>query len=281
MPRRPTIRRRAAVLGMVAALALVTAACSAPSEARPTVGDEAGTVPVVTTTPTTAATTTVAPTTSTTTTTLPVVITDTAAAEDPAAPVRTTCSSVVHIGDSTSVGMIDKAIQPDPAKRVDAQYQRVGVTDVRIEISGARSIVERMPNQQNAAERAQAQKADGYEGCWVLALGTTDTANVAVGSNVDRISRIDKMMGIVGDDPVLWVGVKTLKEKGAWSNANMQVWNDQVRSALARYPNLRFYDWAAVVQDGWFSPDRTHYTSAGYAERARLIADALAVAFPA
>jgi hypothetical protein len=262
---------RAAVAALVSAAALALAACSTPSEARPAVRDDSGSVTTTSTLP--------PPTTTTTTTT--VVITDTAAAEDPVAPLRTMCSSVVHLGDSTSVGMIAKAVQPDPAKRIDAQYQRVGVSDVRLEISGARSIVERMPNQQNAAERAQAQKATGYDGCWVLALGTTDTANVAVGSNVGRATRIDKMMGIIGDDPVLWVGVKTLKERGAWSNANMQTWNDEVRAALARYPNLRFYDWAAVVQDPWFSTDRTHYTPAGYAERARLIADALAVAFPA
>ena len=41
------------------------------------------------------------------------------------------------------------------------------------------------------------------------------------------------------------------------------------------------YDWAAVVQDAWFQDDGIHYTSAGNVERARLIADALVVAYPA
>ena len=36
-----------------------------------------------------------------------------------------------------------------------------------------------------------------------------------------------------------------------------------------------------MVRDGWFIADGIHYTSAGYAARARLIADALAKAFPA
>ena len=33
--------------------------------------------------------------------------------------------------------------------------------------------------------------------------------------------------------------------------------------------------------DGWFIPDGIHYTSGGYEARARLIAEALAKAFPA
>jgi lysophospholipase L1-like esterase len=41
------------------------------------------------------------------------------------------------------------------------------------------------------------------------------------------------------------------------------------------------YDWASVVQDEWFAKDDIHYTSAGYAQRARLIADALAAQIPA
>jgi lysophospholipase L1-like esterase len=36
-----------------------------------------------------------------------------------------------------------------------------------------------------------------------------------------------------------------------------------------------------VVRNGWFIDDGIHYTSYGYAQRARLIADALAAAFPA
>jgi lysophospholipase L1-like esterase len=35
------------------------------------------------------------------------------------------------------------------------------------------------------------------------------------------------------------------------------------------------------VRDGWFIDDGIHFTSQGYAARGRLIADALAKAFPA
>ena len=44
---------------------------------------------------------------------------------------------------------------------------------------------------------------------------------------------------------------------------------------------MRVFDWASVVQDEWFQDDEIHYTSDGSVMRAALIADALAVQFPA
>ena len=61
----------------------------------------------------------------------------------------------------------------------------------------------------------------------------------------------------------------------------MERWDAALLQECPRYPNMRVFDWASVVRDGWFIADGIHYTSAGYAARARLIADALAKAFPA
>jgi len=156
------------------------------------------------------------------------------------------------------------------------------VAEPIIEISGARSTLETLGGQPNARDVAAGLKADGYEGCWVLALGTTDTANVSVApGGPDRAARIDRMMEVIGDDPVLWVNLKTLVGAGdAWSGENMQRWNDALTEATVRYPNLRIFDWAGVVEDGWFDDDDIHYTSEGYAQRGRLIADALATQYP-
>ncbi|MEO6126069.1 MAG: hypothetical protein ABIR32_20410 [Ilumatobacteraceae bacterium] len=197
-------------------------------------------------------------------------------------PPTTSCTSVVHIGDSTSVGMISPSVLSDPADRVDAQYRRVGVLVPRMEISGARSIVETLGGQINARDTAAAIKATGYQGCWVLALGTTDTANIAAGSSPGRRERIDRMMAVVGDDPVMWVNVRTaVGGNDPWSNANMQLWNQALTGAAQAYPNLRVYDWNGVMNPGWFGGDRVHYTVDGYRQRARLIADALATVWPA
>jgi hypothetical protein len=115
----------------------------------------------------------------------------------------------------------------------------------------------------------------------VLALGTNDTADVYVGSNVSRLQRIKEMMSVIGNQPALWIEVKSLLSSGPYSEQNMMLWNKALAQVLPRYPNMRVYDWPAVVRNGWFINDGIHYTSYGYAQRARLIAAALATAFPA
>ena len=89
------------------------------------------------------------------------------------------------------------------------------------------------------------------------------------------------MMAIIGDQPVMWVNVKSLVSSGPYAEANMQRWDQALLQACARYPNMRIYDWASAVKDKWFIPDGIHYYSPGYAARSHLIADALAEAFPA
>ena len=98
---------------------------------------------------------------------------------------------------------------------------------------------------------------------------------------VHERERIEKMMAIIGTEPVLWVNVKSLPgAPEAYSPENMQKWDDEVERACLTYPNMRVYDWAGDVKDAWFIEDGIHFTSPGYAARAQLIAQALAHAFP-
>jgi len=194
--------------------------------------------------------------------------------------VHTACRSVVHIGDSTSDGLISPDYLPNPRRRIGAQYARVGVTRFIPEISGGTSIVETSSGQANAYTVAQQLIHDGYRGCWVLALGTNDTADVAIGSVVSRPARIRQMMSLVGSQPVMWVNVKSLVATGPYSESDMLAWNAALTRACAQYPNMRVYDWASVVKDNWFISDGIHFTSRGYAARAHRIARALAAAFP-
>jgi hypothetical protein len=60
----------------------------------------------------------------------------------------------------------------------------------------------------------------------------------------------------------------------------MQKWNAALVRSCAEHPTMRIYDWASVVSKKWFGPDRIHYTTYGYAQRARRIANALITAFP-
>ena len=194
---------------------------------------------------------------------------------------RTLCTTAGHIGDSTSVGMVSPQWLPNPAERLSAQYARVGVKHVWADASGGRSIVEEMPGQINGYKVAQKWNSAGFKGCWVFALGTNDTANVSVGSNVGIMARIQEMMSAAHGQPVMWVNTQTELTSGPWSEANMQAWNADLVRACAAYPNLRIFNWAGQVQPSWHLSDGIHYTSAGYAIRAKAIADALAKAFPA
>jgi hypothetical protein len=194
---------------------------------------------------------------------------------------RTSCTSVAHIGDSTSVGMVSPQWLASPAQRLRAQYSDVGVRHALIDASGGRSIVEEMPGQLNGYRVATAWFSRGFRGCWVFALGTNDTANVAVGSSVGLTARIQEMMSAAHGEPVMWVNTQTDLSSGPWSEANMQSWNSSLVSACKAYPNVRIFNWAAMVRPGWHLSDGIHYTSHGYSIRAHAIASALASAFPA
>jgi peptidoglycan/LPS O-acetylase OafA/YrhL len=194
---------------------------------------------------------------------------------------RTSCREVVHIGDSTSEGMVSPSYLPSPAQRLTAQYQDVGVQTIRTNIVGANSVVETLPGDTNGYNAARDIDAGGYHGCWVLALGTNDTADVAIGSDVSRLGRIQEMMSAAHGQPVLWVNVVSILNSGPYSEANMQQWNAALQQACSRYKNMRIFNWASLVQPSWFVSDGIHYTPGAYAVRAQQIAQALAKAFPA
>lgn len=194
---------------------------------------------------------------------------------------KSSCKAVVHIGDSTSEGLDDAEYLPIESQRIPARYAEVGAKEVHMEVQGATSIEEQFEGMPNAQEVAAAWKAEGFKGCWVLALGTNEAANVAAGSTITERERIEKMMAIIGDEPVLWVNVRSLVEAGdPYSKENMEKWDEELVTACDSYPNMRVYDWASAVKEEWFIEDGIHFTSPGYAARAQLIALALAHAFP-
>ena len=194
---------------------------------------------------------------------------------------RTACKQVVDIGDSTSASLISTSYLPDAAQRLGAQYARVGVDQSIMRIEGGTSIVETLPGTDNAFQMAKALVQQGYRGCWVLALGTNDAADVYVGSNVGMAQRVKEMMSLIGDQPVLWVNAVTLVSSGPYAEANMRRWDQALVAACPHYPDMAVFNWAATAQRSWFISDGIHYSSQGSAKRAAAIADALATAFPA
>jgi peptidoglycan/LPS O-acetylase OafA/YrhL len=194
---------------------------------------------------------------------------------------RTSCRAVAHIGDSTSDGLVSSDYLPKPGERITAQYEDVGVRSVVTDISGARSVVEVLPGQINGYDAMRNITRGGFRGCWVIALGTNDTADVAADSNVGLATRIGRVMKAARGEPVMWVNVKSLLGSGPYAEANMARWDQTLLRECAKYPNMRVYDWAAEVRTKWYISDGIHFTSIGYKHRATMIAEALARAFPA
>src|SRR5262249_56263075 len=95
----------------------------------------------------------------------------------------------------------------------------------------------------NAYTVAHQLVQDGYRGCWVLALGTNDTADVAIGSVVSRPARIRQMMSLIGSQPVMWVNVKSLVATGPYSEPRMLAVNTALIPAVARDPDTPGHDW--------------------------------------
>jgi hypothetical protein len=187
----------------------------------------------------------------------------------------------VHIGDSTSDGLVLADYQPDARLRIAAQYRRVGVIRFIPQVSGARSIYETWHGFANGYTVARRLIRGGYRGCWVIALGTNDAADVAVGSAMSMPARVREMMTLIGNEPVMWVNVISLLSSGPYAESNMQRWNTSLLQACGQFPTMRVDDWAAFAKRSWFIPDGIHYTPEGYAHRSSQIADALAAAFPA
>ncbi len=197
------------------------------------------------------------------------------------APGITSCRYVAHIGDSTSKGTMSSRIK-DPELRLDLQYDRVGVNYAFIELAGGRSLHEHREGRETGPMVARRLLDEVNIDCWVIALGTNDAANVARDSTVPSMAtRIEYMMRLVGEDPVLWVDTVTRLDRGYWSNEHMRAWNTELRRTLGRYSNAKIYRWSDDVELDWFVTDGIHYTTEGYTARASRVADALADAFPA
>jgi hypothetical protein len=196
-------------------------------------------------------------------------------------PTHTACRRVVYIGDSTSDGESNPEYVPNRKLRAVAQLKKAGVKHVHMEVSGARSIVETFEGIPNGATVAQSYIHNGYHGCWILALGTNDSADLNAGSNVGLKARIHQMMSIIGNQPVMWVNVLTIAGSPEYyEESGMHHWDSDLLAACKTHSSMRVFDWAALAKHKWFIPDGVHYTTAGYEHRTKAIVHGLVNAFP-
>jgi lysophospholipase L1-like esterase len=176
--------------------------------------------------------------------------------------------------------MISAATLTNASDRLEPRLAEIGVNDVRVEVSGGRSIVETLSGQENAVDVAKRLRADGFTGCWIIAIGTNDAANIAAGAARQADERIFSMMAVIGSDPTLWIDAATIATTGYWASPNIAAWDDALTVAARSYPNLRIAPWSSVALPGWFVSDGIHLTAGGAAARVQFVAAALAAAFP-
>lgn len=200
-------------------------------------------------------------------------------------PVRTSCDTVVHVGDSTSIGMFADAQLPAPEDNAALRYVEAGADEVVTSVFGARATAEGWRGYPSAVASVAELKAGGLGGqgvCWVIATGVNDAANEAVGHGYPFADRIAAMLEVIDGDRVLWATATTARDYGPWDVANMAPFNRALRAARDGHPNLVIYDWAADARPGWFlDGDLVHYNPTGNAERAARFAEAVALAWPA
>lgn len=195
------------------------------------------------------------------------------------------CTTVVHVGDSTSIGMFSVNQVNNPADVAFTQYQEYGAAEVVDSVFGARSTTEGWEAPDGSASYPSAidsvtellrQGRGGADTCWVISTGVNDAANFAAQE------RIAAMMKLLDGENVLWSTAWTNTNSGYYAQDNMRSFNDALRTALQRYPKLRLFDWAAEAQPEWFAPnDYAHYSPDGNSRRSHRFAAALAQAFPA
>lgn len=201
----------------------------------------------------------------------------------------TSCTRVVHVGDSTSIGMFSENQVNTPESTGYTTYREHGVEDVITSVFGARNTTEGFTTPEgtyypsaveSVTELVNTVPEEGA--CWVIAVGVNDAANVAVGAQIGLDERFDRLFNVLGRDAkVLWPMVTSNTDYGYYARSNMELFNQALVRAMDRYPNLRAYDWPSECDYTWFAPgDYSHYGPEGNTQRAKRFAAALAQAFP-
>lgn len=116
---------------------------------------------------------------------------------------KTRCTTVIHVGDSTSIGMFDDDYLSDPQRNAQVTYKNVGAHEVVADVTGARSTVESLEGDPSIRDSVQRLLNQGYgeDACWIIGAGVNDGANRAVGGSGEEDWRVDQIMELLGDAP--------------------------------------------------------------------------------
>jgi len=170
------------------------------------------------------------------------------------------CDYLVHLGDSLTLSTMSYA---------ESDYRSAGFGQTVVNASNGRSIIysgNTAPMNGLEAVRHY-QEALGDNICWVIALGTNDSAAV----NKDRmVERFKSMMFVIGGQKVVWINVWTdSKSRPDYNTTDSKTWNSILSNQKCNYSNMEVLNWAKIAKSHpeWFISDGIHYNSAGSRQR--------------
>lgn len=169
------------------------------------------------------------------------------------------CSTLIHIGDSTTVSM---------AKELEAKYRLRGFPNVIVSAGNGRSITKsRYPDRMSGLKAVDYWKVNTTSSrCWVIALGTNDA------TATNKQERIALMKQALTGEKSLWINVAmNSPTRPKYNGFNALVWN-----LLLIHNQLTVFDWSAQANPRFFNFDGIHYNTQGNQARATAIADAAA-----
>lgn len=206
------------------------------------------------------------------------------------------CKEVIHVGDSTSLGMFNPEQLPDGAPVASDRYLDKGAGAVQQSVFGARATNQGFDSPDgesypSAIESVTVLKERGVpeDTCWVIATGVNDAANAqAAGGGPEMIADMEKniraMLDLIGGDRVMWNTAATRNPSNSYyNNEHMKGFNEILRRVAKDYPNLVIFDWAkeaAEHPEFFLDGDEVHYNPNGNDQRGLRFASALAKAFP-
>lgn len=225
---------------------------------------------------------------------------DKATWKDQPSDVKMGCEKVIHVGDSTSIGMFDVNQLPEgPESAVTAidRYLDAGAAEVDTSVFGARATNqgfngngENYPSAIESVQQLLAQGAADDGTCWVIATGVNDAANADAARSYgydptgELEANIRKMLDLLEGYRVMWPTAATGNpSNGYYANENMDEFNVALHKVAKERRDVVVYDWASEARanlDWFLAGDEVHYNATGNDIRGKHFAAALAHAFP-
>lgn len=202
------------------------------------------------------------------------------------------CGTLGWVGDSTSIGLMsgqanstaeqvesfDIGNSESPVNSAFAD-KAPSVKHITANFAGGRSLVEELDGTPNGVKAIESL-VDEVD-CVVIAMGTNDGANIAVGSQEDEASRIASALSAAQGKPVFWLTpvISPNAAVNGYTPESAEKFTASVHDSgkeIMREGDspLSIIDLSDKTEDDWFT-DGIHYTTEADQHRAEAVAEAV------